>query len=84
MSLEGRSQRINEELKAEGKVVTFSKESSFKLDQELELTLKIQQESRQKQRASRAYIADIESGRANLYSEKPFYEKIIDCIKNIF
>lgn len=64
----GRAQRVIERMKLEGKVFTLSNEASVRIDNKIaEQFLPIKQDSAKKERASRAYIVDVESGRINFY-----------------
>lgn len=85
MALEGRAQKIIRQMQAEGKVTTLSKETSAKIDHELAMALApIKQEFEQKERASRAYIADVESGRINFYKPNNFYQRTKNYFSNMF
>ena len=85
MALESRAQKIIKQMQAEGKVTTLSREASAKIDHELAMAFApIKQEFEQKERASRAYIADLESGRINFYQPTNFYQRAKNYISNLF
>ncbi len=70
MIFESIAQRVIRELKEQGRVTELSQEATYNLDHKLAIGLKpIKEESEQKQRASWAYINDLESGRLNFYKK---------------
>lgn len=87
MKLESRTQRIVKQMKLEGRCTSVSKEGTYRLDHDVAMKFApIKLEFEQKQRGSRTYIADIESGRANLYKSNNLlnnmYEKIVNYFSN--
>lgn len=85
MTLEGRAQKIINQMRTEGKVIALSREASEKIDYELAMAFApIKKEFEQKEKASRAYLADLESGRINVYKPNNFYQKAKNYFSNIF
>jgi hypothetical protein len=87
MALEGIAQKTIKQMESEGRMITLSRESSARLDYEMaQAFLPIQQKSERKQRVSRAYISDVESGRINFYKPKAnsVYNKIVDYFSGLF
>ncbi len=76
MELEGIAQRIIKQMEAEGKVTTLSAKASAEIDYKLGLELaSIKKDFEKKERCSRAYISDVESGRINFPELSIFYKK---------
>jgi len=85
MALESRAQKIIKQMQSEGKVTTLSREVSAKINHEIaEVFAPIKKEFEQKERASRAYLADLESGRINFYQPTNFYQRVKNYISNSF
>ena len=60
--IKSRAQKVIDEMNAEGKIYVLSKEESFKINREIgEVMYKARKEFEQKEKASRAYIANIEA-----------------------
>ena len=85
MKLEGRAQKIIKKMQAEGRLVTFPREAVERIQHNVALAYapKIK-EFEQKERASRAYISDIESGRINFYKPNNLYHKITNYFSQSF
>jgi len=85
MALESRTQKIIKQMQAEGKVTTLSREASATIDHELAMAFAlIKKEFEQKEKVSRAYIADLESGRINLYKPNNLYQRAKNYLSNLF
>lgn len=85
MKLEDKAQKLIKELEFEGRVVTLSAEETAKIDHELaQKLIPIKEEFIRKERASRAYIADIESGRINFYKPQSIYQRISNYFSKLF
>jgi hypothetical protein len=79
MKLEGMAQKLIKEMENDGRVVTLSAEATARIDYDLAQKLtSIKEEFIIKERVSRVYIADVESGRINFYKSKSAYQKICD------
>ncbi|MCK5624435.1 hypothetical protein KAI04_01175 [Candidatus Pacearchaeota archaeon] len=85
MALEGRTQKIIRQMQNEGRIFSIPKEVIERIQHKVALAYapKIE-EFRKKEKASRIYIADIESGRINFYKPDNFYQKVKDYFSNIF
>lgn len=71
-------------MQEEGRVITLSREASEKIDHELAMAFApIKQEFKQKERASRTYICDLESGKINFYNPNNLYQKAKNYFSNI-
>lgn len=71
MTLEGIAQKIIRKMKAEGKVIVVSQETTYKIDREIgECAAKAKEEFERKERASRYHIALVESGAINYFSKR--------------
>jgi hypothetical protein len=80
---EGTAQKIIKKMEEEGRITTISREDSAKLDHNLAMAFaSIKQESEQKERASRSYVAYLESG--NCYNPPNFYQKAKNYFSNLF
>lgn len=85
MALEGRAQRILNQMQAEGKLLDLSKESFDKINYNVAVEFApIKKEFEQKDRSSRVYIANLESGKINSYKSNNFYQKVKNYLSNVF
>lgn len=85
MRLESRVSKIMRKMEKEGRVQSLTFDESSEIDHKIAVEFsKIKEESERKQRASRAYIADVESGRINFYTQRTFYQKFKDYFSNLF
>lgn len=85
MTLEGISQRAIKQMQAEGKRFITSKEASARIDHKTAMKFSpVKQEFERRTRASRAYSADLESGRINFYEPTNFYQKVRNYFSNLF
>lgn len=81
----GQGQILKDKMVQEGKVKTLTFKQSNSLDDKLEEGFApIQNESRRRQLASRAYQSDLESGRINLYNRPSLYQRIKNYFSNSF
>lgn len=83
MGIEGRAQKVIKEMQAKDKVTTLSRKSSDNIEHKIAMAFApIKQEFKQKERSSRAYITDLESGRINFYPLTNFYQRAKNYFSN--